>query len=289
MAASLPIPAEAREFCSIAWTVICCAKLTWTFVAVTGVLLVVLLSNQFARVLGQAAANDFPAGIVLTLIGLTTLQQLTVLVPIGLFLGIVLALGRLYHESEMTAMAACGVGPLRIYRPIALLALVVAAALAVLSFRIVPAAWQKSNEPAPRGDARGAVRRARARPLPQLRRRRRGLLRRAGREGGRTLRRVRAAQRRRQARGRDGRARGAARRRAGRADLRAVRRPSLRGRARPAGLAHHRVPRARHPVRLPEAQGRRTNTDRDTQPRPRCSGRTSRAIAPNSPGASPCR
>jgi lipopolysaccharide export system permease protein len=121
-------------------------EVTWTFVAVTGVLLVVLLSNQFARVLGQAAQNDFPAAIVVTLIGLTTMQQLTLIVPIGLFLGIVLALGRLYHESEMTAMSACGVGPLRVYRPIALLALVVAALLAVLSFRVVPAAWQKSTE-----------------------------------------------------------------------------------------------------------------------------------------------
>jgi lipopolysaccharide export system permease protein len=121
-------------------------EVTWTFVAVTGVLLVVLMSNQFARVLGQAAQNDFPGPIVLTLIGLTTLQQLTVLVPIGLFLGIVLALGRLYHESEMTAMTACGVGPLRVYKPIVLLSLVVAVLLAVLSFRIVPAAWQTSQE-----------------------------------------------------------------------------------------------------------------------------------------------
>jgi lipopolysaccharide export system permease protein len=117
-----------------------------TFVAVTGVLLVVLLSNQFARVLGQAAQNDFPGHIVFTLIGLTTLQQLTVIVPIGLFLGIVLALGRLYHESEMTAMTACGVGPWRVYKPIALLGIVVALLLAVLSFRVVPQAWQTSAD-----------------------------------------------------------------------------------------------------------------------------------------------
>ncbi len=121
-------------------------EVTWTFVGVTGVLLIVLLSNQLARLLGQAANNDFPAGIVLSLIGLTTLQQLTILVPIGLFLGIVLALGRLYHESEMTAMTACGVGPLRIYKPVALLAVVVAALLAVLSLRVIPAAWVRSAE-----------------------------------------------------------------------------------------------------------------------------------------------
>jgi lipopolysaccharide export system permease protein len=113
--------------------------------AVTGVLLVVLLSNQLARVLGQAAQSDFPGSVVLSLIGLTTLQQLTILVPIGLFLGIVLALGRLYHESEMTAMAACGVGPLPIYRPIVVFTLLVVALLAVLSFRVVPAAGARAQ------------------------------------------------------------------------------------------------------------------------------------------------
>jgi lipopolysaccharide export system permease protein len=117
-----------------------------TFVAVTGVLLVVLLSNQLARVLGQAAQSDFPGSVVLSLIGLTTLQQLTVLVPIGLFLGIVLALGRLYHESEMTAVSSCGVGPLAVYRPILLLTLVVVALLAVLSYRVVPAAGMRAQQ-----------------------------------------------------------------------------------------------------------------------------------------------
>lgn len=117
-----------------------------TFVAVTGVLLVILLSNQFARVLGQAAQTGLPGSIVVTLIGLTTLQQLTVLVPIGLFLGIVLALGRLYHESEMTAMTACGVGPLSIYRPIAVLTVLIVALLALLSLRIVPDAGVRAQQ-----------------------------------------------------------------------------------------------------------------------------------------------
>jgi lipopolysaccharide export system permease protein len=121
-------------------------EVTQTFVAVTAVLLVILLSNQLARVLGQAVQSGFPGSVVLSLIGLTTLQQLTVLVPIGLFLGIILALGRLYHESEMTAMAACGVGTPRIYRPILLLTLVVVALLAVLSFRVVPAAGIRAQQ-----------------------------------------------------------------------------------------------------------------------------------------------
>ena len=121
-------------------------EVTQTSVAVTGVLLVVLVTNQLAKVLAQAAQSDFPGSVVLALIGLTTLQQLTLLVPIGLFLGIVLALGRLYHESEMTAMTACGVGPLSIYRPIAMLTLLVVVLLAILSFRVVPYAFDRAQQ-----------------------------------------------------------------------------------------------------------------------------------------------
>jgi len=119
---------------------------TVTFTAVTGVLLVILLSNQLARILGQAAQAGLSGRIVLALVGLTTLQQLTILLPVGLFLGIVLSLGRLYHESEMTAVGACGVGPLSIYRPVVLLAVVVAAVLALLSFRVVPTAGTRAQQ-----------------------------------------------------------------------------------------------------------------------------------------------
>jgi lipopolysaccharide export system permease protein len=46
----------------------------------------------------------------------------------------------------MTAMTACGVGPLSIYRPIALFTLVVVALLAVLSFRVVPEAGSRAQQ-----------------------------------------------------------------------------------------------------------------------------------------------
>lgn len=115
------------------------------WVAVTGVLLAILLSNQLARILGQAAENGFPRDIVWTLIGLSTLTNLTVLVPIGMLLAIMLALGRLYHESEMAAVRACGVGPERLYVPVFLLAALVAAFVAWLGFNAVPAANAKAQ------------------------------------------------------------------------------------------------------------------------------------------------
>jgi lipopolysaccharide export system permease protein len=119
------------------------AALSW--LAVTGVLLVVLVSNQLAQVLGQAADRGYPREVILTLIGLTSIQNLTVLIPVGLLLGIVLALGRLYHESEMAALRACGVGPGRLLRPVGLLALGVTAALAWLALAAAPQAFGRAQ------------------------------------------------------------------------------------------------------------------------------------------------
>ena len=111
----------------------------------TGVLLLILLSNQLARVLSQAAANDFPQDVVLTLIVLTSTGYVTVVVPIGFFLAIMLSLGRLYHESEMAAIQACGIGPGGLYRPIGVLGVLIAVLLTWMSFFAVPAASARAQ------------------------------------------------------------------------------------------------------------------------------------------------
>ena len=121
-------------------------EVSQAWIAVTGVLLAILLSNQLARVLSQAAANQFPRGTVLALLGLTSLQNLTVLMPVGLFLAIMLALGRLYHESEMAAIQSCGVGVDRLYRPVLVLAVGVSLVLAWLTFFVVPQAAARAQE-----------------------------------------------------------------------------------------------------------------------------------------------
>jgi lipopolysaccharide export system permease protein len=102
-------------------------------VVVTAVLLVILLANQVAVVLERAAVNQFPQGVVLQLIWLGALQNLSILIPVGLLLGVVLAFGRMYHDSEMAAALACGVGPGSVYRPVVLLGILVAVTLAWLT------------------------------------------------------------------------------------------------------------------------------------------------------------
>jgi lipopolysaccharide export system permease protein len=115
-----------------------------TWLAVTGVLLAILVSNQLARILGLAASDGLPQQVVMTLIALTSIQNLTVLMPIGMLLAVMMALGRLYHDSEMAAVRACGSGPERLYVPVMLLAAMVAVGLAWLAFDVAPTAYGKA-------------------------------------------------------------------------------------------------------------------------------------------------
>ena len=72
------------------------------------VLFVILMSNQFAEILDDAAVGRLPRDAVFAILSLTSLRYLMVLTPIGLFLGVMLALARLNRDSEMAALAACG-------------------------------------------------------------------------------------------------------------------------------------------------------------------------------------
>ena len=115
-------------------------EIAQSWLAVTMVLLAILLTNQFARVLGEVAKDKLPKDAIFQIIGLTALQYLTILVPIALFLAVMLALGRLYRDSEMPAMMACGIGPADVYRPLTWLLIPLALAVGWLSTEIGPKA-----------------------------------------------------------------------------------------------------------------------------------------------------
>jgi len=52
-----------------------------TWLAVTGVLVAILVSNQLSRVLGQAADNQYGRRVVFDLIALGAIMNLSVIVP----------------------------------------------------------------------------------------------------------------------------------------------------------------------------------------------------------------
>jgi lipopolysaccharide export system permease protein len=111
-----------------------------TWLAVTGVLVAILVANQLSRVLGQAADNQYGRHVVAELVALGAVMNLSVIVPVGLLLAVVLTLGRLYHDSEMAALQACGFAPARLLPPLFCFAALIALGLGWLSFVQVPRA-----------------------------------------------------------------------------------------------------------------------------------------------------
>ncbi|MEO8223693.1 MAG: LPS export ABC transporter permease LptF [Gammaproteobacteria bacterium] len=114
-----------------------------TWLVVTLVLLLILVTSQFASVLGEAAANKLPRTAILQVLGLTTVQYLTILIPVGFFLAIMLALARLYHDSEMAAMMACGIGPAQLYSALLTLGAGLAVLVGILALVVSPAALRQ--------------------------------------------------------------------------------------------------------------------------------------------------
>jgi len=119
-------------------------EIFYTLLVVLFVLLVIFLSNRFVRVLADASAGDLASEYVLTLLAMKTLASMVIILPLGLFMAVLLGLSRLYKDSEMVALAACGVSVRGIYRSVLALALVVAAAVAAVSFYIAPWAEEQS-------------------------------------------------------------------------------------------------------------------------------------------------
>ncbi len=82
-----------------------------TFLGVFIVLFLIILSTQLLKSLSAVVNGKIPIDFLFALIGLTNIQSLTLLIPLTLFLAILLALSRLYKDSEMVALSACGIGP----------------------------------------------------------------------------------------------------------------------------------------------------------------------------------
>lgn len=113
--------------------------------AVTVVLLAIMVSAQFARYLAQAAGGTLPKDVLLSVVGLSSLQYLMILIPFAGLLAVMLTLGRLYRDQEIAAMNGCGIGAGDLYRPFLLMAVAMALLAGAFSFEIGPWAGRKAD------------------------------------------------------------------------------------------------------------------------------------------------
>lgn len=82
------------------------------------VLFIILMSNALGRVLSDIADGDVPQQALLPVLLSQSVNVFSLLLPVGFFLGIIFAFGRLYKDHEIVVMNACGIGYRQFYRPV---------------------------------------------------------------------------------------------------------------------------------------------------------------------------
>ena len=106
--------------------------------AVSFVLFLVVFAGRFIRYLAEAAVGSLTGDVLLPIMLYKLPGFFEMILPLGLFIGILLSLGRLYADSEMVVLRACGVGPGKLARYIMVPALTVMTAVAVLALLVAP-------------------------------------------------------------------------------------------------------------------------------------------------------
>lgn len=85
-------------------------------VATTLILFVILMSNTLGSVLSDVSEGKTPADALFPILLGQSIYVFSMLLPLGLFLGIVFAFGRLYKDHELVVLQACGFGYGHLYR-----------------------------------------------------------------------------------------------------------------------------------------------------------------------------
>lgn len=112
----------------------------------SAILLLIVLSNQFSRYLTLAASGKMLGLQLVHLILLEIPQLLSLIFPLALYLGILLAYGRLYTDSEMIVLNASGFSQKQLLKMTLLLASIVAVPVFLFTVWLNPVVADDRNK-----------------------------------------------------------------------------------------------------------------------------------------------
>lgn len=107
-------------------------ELLAAFLSVIFVLLIIVLSTEVVHLLSWVTQGIIPISALLSYLTNSLFEFSLVLIPLSLLMGILLAFGRLYHDSEMSAIMSAGIGPMQWYRPLMLITIPTTVILLIL-------------------------------------------------------------------------------------------------------------------------------------------------------------
>lgn len=117
-----------------------------SMLAVSTVLLLVFMSGRFIKYLASAAAGELSGDVLFQIMAYRFPGFLELILPLGFFIGILLAYGRMYLESEMTVLFACGVSDRQVLMMTLTASLLVTLVVASMSLYVSPWGMQKVED-----------------------------------------------------------------------------------------------------------------------------------------------
>lgn len=117
-----------------------------TLLSVWAVIVVIIVSRKFINILDLAVDGQVANDTLLTILGLKIIVASVTFLPAALFMTVLMVLGRMYRDQEMSAISSAGGGALTIYRAVFLLVVPLTLLAIGLSFYVSPwAAEQTQN------------------------------------------------------------------------------------------------------------------------------------------------
>jgi lipopolysaccharide export system permease protein len=114
-----------------------------TLMSVWAVIVVIIVSREFIRVLAKAVDGQVANDTLLAILSLKTIASSIALLPAALFMAVLMVLGRLYRDQEMAAIASAGGGVGTIYRAVFVLVFPLAVLTLGLSLSVAP--WAEAS------------------------------------------------------------------------------------------------------------------------------------------------
>lgn len=114
-----------------------------TLSAVLSVIVVIIVSRRFIKVLNKAIEGEISNETVLNILGLKTIVASVAFLPAAMFMAVLMVLGRMYRDQEMSAIFSAGGGAGVLYRAVLMIAVPLTALAMWASLYAAP--WAESN------------------------------------------------------------------------------------------------------------------------------------------------
>tara|TARA_B100001093_G_scaffold473620_1_gene497671 strand:- start:743 stop:1852 length:1110 start_codon:yes stop_codon:yes gene_type:complete len=134
-----------------------CREVLSTTFAVCVVLLLILISGRLVKYLAEVAASAMEPSVMLAALGYRIPGFLELTLPLAFFLGLLLSLGRLRVDNEISVLHACGVSEGKLLGYTLVIAGFLAIFVGYLSLVLSPAGMQRASVLAAAQSARGEM------------------------------------------------------------------------------------------------------------------------------------